>query len=179
MKPKSKSLVVLLSIALISTIVPGNSLLRGASAATETPHTSIEPAQQDAQAANALKQGRILLQRGHSDQALVNLQNALNLFKAANNAKGVAAANDALGDLYVRQGQYAVAVKYYQDAHDAFLQAVSKQGALETSFGMPDNEFNANLMLAKIGDTNYRMGKLAEASSAYGQMKVEKPDPSK
>jgi CHAT domain-containing protein len=179
MKPKSKSLVVLLSIALISTIVPGNSLLRGASAATETPHTSIEPAQQDAQAANALKQGRIQLQRGHSDQALVNLQNALNLFKAANNAKGVAAANDALGDLYVRQGQYAVAVKYYGDAHDAFLQAVSKQGALETSFGMPDNEFNANLMLAKIGDTNYRMGKTAEASSAYGQMKVEKPDPSK
>jgi CHAT domain-containing protein len=153
--------------------------LRVASAADSTTNESAEIPQQDAQAANALKQGRTLLKRGHSDQALANLQNALNLFKAANNAKGVAAANDALGDLYVRQGQYAVAVKYYGDAHDAFLQAASKQGALETSFGMPDNEFNANLMLAKIGDTNYRMGKTSEASSAYGQMKVEKPDPSK
>src|SRR5207253_6840271 len=90
-----------------------------------------------------------------------------------------AVANDALGDLYVRQGQYAVAIKYYQDAHDAFAQAVGQHGALETTFGMPDNEFNANLMLAKIGDTNYRMGKTSEASSAYAQMNVQKPDPSK
>jgi CHAT domain-containing protein len=179
MKPQSKSLVLLLSISLISTIIPGSPFVRGASAATGTPNASTALPPQDGQAANALKQGRILLKRGKSDQALVNLQNALNLFKAANNVKGVAVANDALGDLYVRQGQYAVAVKYYQDAHDAFAQAVGQHGALETTFGMPDNEFNANLMLAKIGDTNYRMGKTSEASSAYAQMNVQKPDPSK
>jgi len=42
-----------------------------------------------------------------------------------------------------------------------------------------DNEFNANLMLAKISDTNYRTGNVSEASSAYNQMKVQKPDSSK
>jgi CHAT domain-containing protein/tetratricopeptide (TPR) repeat protein len=180
MKHKSKSLVYLLALALISTIIPGNPMMRGASA--ETSRGSIPtppPAQQATQAAQALKQGRVLLKRGKADQALSSLQNALNLFKAAGNSKGVAASNDALGDLYVRQGQYNVALQYYQSAHDAFVEAVSKQGALETTLGMPDNEFNANLMLAKMGETNFRMGKVSEASSAYGQMKVVKPDPSK
>jgi CHAT domain-containing protein/tetratricopeptide (TPR) repeat protein len=180
MKHKSKSLVYILALTLISTIIPGNTMMVGASAGNSTTSVPAEPpAQQGAQAAQALKQGRILLKRGKADQALLSLQNALNLFKAAGNSKGVAAANDALGDLYVRQGQYNVALQYYQSAHDAFGEAASKQGALETSFGMPDNEFNANLMLAKIGDTNFRMGKISEASSAYGQMNVVKPDPSK
>lgn len=179
MKSKSKSLVALLSVSLVSTIVPGNPFLRGVRAEGSTANVSTELPPQGNQAADSLKQGRALLNRGKSDQALARLQNALNLFKAANNAKGVAASNDALGDLYARQGQYAVAVKYYQDAHDAYAQAVGQQGAVETTFGMPDNEFNANLMLAKIGDTNYRMGKNSEASSAYGQMNVQKPDPSK
>jgi CHAT domain-containing protein/tetratricopeptide (TPR) repeat protein len=177
MKPKSKSLVYLLSLALISTIIPGHSIALGADSTTSI---AAEPtAQQAGQPAQALKQGRILLKRGKADLALVQLQNALNGFKAAGNSKGVAAANDALGDLYVRQGQYNVALQYYQSAHDAFGAATGQQGALETTFGMPDNEFNANLMLAKIGDTNFRMGKVSEASAAYGQMKVEKPDPSK
>lgn len=180
MKHKSKSLVYILALALISTILPASSITRIASAAgSETNNTAEPSAQQGAQAAQALKQGRMLLKRGKADQALSSLQNALNLFKAAGNSKGVAASNDALGDLYVRQGQYNVALQYYQSAHDAFVEAASKQGALETTFGMPDNEFNANLMLAKIGETNFHMGKVSEASSAYGQMKVEKPDPSK
>jgi CHAT domain-containing protein len=178
MKPKSKSLVYLLSLSLISTIIPGNPFVGRARAANSATNVAAEPMQQPG-AAESLKQGRILLKRGKADQALARLQNALNLFKQAGNPKGVAASNDALGDLYVRQGQYAVAIKYYQDAHDAFREAASKQGALETTIGMPDNEFNANLMLAKIGDTNYRMGKISEASSAYGQMNVVKPDPSK
>jgi CHAT domain-containing protein len=180
MKPNSKSLVYLLSLTLISTVIPVNSITLGASAAGSTTNITAEPtAQQAGQAAQALKQGRILLKRGKADLALVQLQNALNGFKSASNSKGVAASNDALGDLYVRQGQYNVALQYYQSAHDAFGQATGQQGALETTFGMPDNEFNANLMLAKIGDTNFRMGKVSEASAAYGQMKVEKPDPSK
>src|SRR5205085_3403352 len=179
MKCKTKSLVFILSIALISTIIPGNQFLLNARASDSAANVSIEPEQQSEQAAEALHTGRNLLKRGQADQALVQLQNELNLFKAANDSRGVAAANDALGDLYVRQGQYAVAIKFYQDAHDAFVEAASKQGALETSFGMPDNEFNANLMLAKIGDTNYRTGNVSEASSAYNQMKVQKPDSSK
>ena len=179
MKFKSKSVVILLSVTLLSTIIPGNPFLLSARAGGSAANVSAGPQQQSDQAAEALRTGRNLLNRGQADQALVQLQNALNLFKAASDSKGIAAANDALGDLYVRQGQYAVAIKYYQDAHDAFVEAASKQGALENTFGMPDNEFNANLMLAKIGDTNYRMGNVSEASSAYNQMKAQKPDPSK
>ena len=175
MKPKSKSLVYLLSLALISTIIPGSAFATRAVNST----TTVSVIDAAPQAAQALKQGRALLKRGKADLALVQLQNALSQFKQAGNPKGVAAANDALGDLYVRQGQYTVAVKFYQDAQAAFREAASKQGALETTIGMPDNEFNANLMLAKIGDTYYRMGNVSEASSAYGQMQVVKPDPSK
>ncbi|MBA2734209.1 MAG: tetratricopeptide repeat protein, partial [Acidobacteria bacterium] len=180
MKPKSKSLSFLLSLSLVSTIIPGSSLAAFAGNGDLTTSGSApETAPQAGGAAQALKQGRVLLKRGKADLALVQLQNALSQFKQSGSPKGVAAANDALGDLYMRQGQYAVAVKYYQDAHSAFREAVSSQGALETTIGMPDNEFNANLMLAKIGDTYYRMGKTSEASSAYGQMNVVKPDPSK
>ncbi|HEX8708895.1 MAG TPA: CHAT domain-containing tetratricopeptide repeat protein [Pyrinomonadaceae bacterium] len=174
-----KSPVYLLVLALFLATVPGNPLaLRARAELGRTPAAN-EPAQQGSQAAEALKQGKVLLKRGKSDQALARLQTALSLFKQAGNSKGEAAANDALGDLYVRQGQYPVALNYYQGAREAFMSAAGKQGALETTFGMPDNEYNANLMLAKIGETNFRMGKVSEASAAYGQMKVEKPDPSK
>jgi CHAT domain-containing protein/tetratricopeptide (TPR) repeat protein len=182
MKPKSKSLASLLSLALISTIIPGSAFatLNKRAADSTTKGSVVESAPQAGQGAvQALKQGRALLKRGKADLALVQLQNALSQFKQGGNAKGVAAANDALGDLYVRQGQYTVAVKFYQDAQTAFREAASKQGALESTFGMPDNEFNANLMLAKIGDTHYRAGNVSEASSAYAQMQVVKPDPSK
>ncbi|MDT4898490.1 MAG: hypothetical protein QOH25_3567 [Acidobacteriota bacterium] len=181
MMHKSKSLVCLLSLALISTVIPGSAFaaLDGRAVGSTTPISVVEAQPQDGQAAQALKQGRILLKRGKADLALVQLQNALSQFKQGGNSKGVAAANDALGDLYARQGQYTVAVKFYQDAQAAFREAASKQGAVETSIGMPDNEFNANLMLAKIGDTYYRMGNISEASSAYAQMQVVKPDPSK
>jgi CHAT domain-containing protein len=175
MKLKSNLLVYSLILIFISSNIPAGVAAAFGSGPGPAPAVG-EPIQQ---AGQALKQGRVLLKRGKADLALASLQNALNLFKAANNAKGVAAANDALGDLYVRQGQYAVALKYYQSAHDAFGEATSQQGAVETTLGMPDNEFNANLMLAKIGDTNFRMGNISGASSAYGQMKVEKPDPSK
>lgn len=180
MKPKSKSLAYLLSLALVLTIIPGSAVasLGESGADSKTKASVSEPAPQGG-AAQALKQGRLLLKRGKADLALVQLQNALSQFKQSGSPKGVAASNDALGDLYVRQGQYAVAVKFYQDAHDAFREAQSKQGAMETAIGMPDNEFNANLMLAKIGETYYRMGNISESSSAYGRMQVVKPDPSK
>ncbi len=179
MKPKSKSLVYLLSLALILTIIPGSAVasLMGSGVDSKTnPSPTLAP---QGGAAQALKQGRLLLKRGKADLALVQLQNALSQFKQSGSPKGVAASNDALGDLYMRQGQYAVAVKFYHDAQTAFREAASQQGAVETAIGMPDNEFNANLMLAKIGDTYYRMGNVSESASAYSQMQVVKPDPSK
>ncbi|HEY5446985.1 MAG TPA: hypothetical protein VIJ87_21475, partial [Pyrinomonadaceae bacterium] len=39
-----------------------------------------------------------------------------------------------------------------------------------------DDKFNANLMLAKIGDVNFRLGKMSEALSAYSRMEVKKPE---
>ncbi|HEX8492009.1 MAG TPA: CHAT domain-containing tetratricopeptide repeat protein [Pyrinomonadaceae bacterium] len=181
MKPKLTPLVYVLAVALVLATLPASFIGTRAEdknnadsslAASATP-------QDKAQAGQALKQGRALLKRGKSDQALERLQFALKIFKQSNSPKGEAAANDALGDLYMRQGQYTVALNYYQGAHDAFRNAASKQGAMENTFGMPDNEYNANLMLAKIGEANYRAGRVAEASAAYGQMNVVKPDPTK
>jgi CHAT domain-containing protein/tetratricopeptide (TPR) repeat protein len=182
MKPKATPLVYALAVALMLATLPASLIgTRAEDKISVNPSAPLAaPTQGDkAQAGQALKQGRALLKRGKSDLALERLQTALKLFKQSNSPKGEAAANDALGDLYMRQGQYGVALNYYQGAHDAFRAAASKQGAMENTFGMPDNEYNANLMLAKIGEANYRAGRVAEASAAYGQMNVVKPDPTK
>src|SRR5690242_21124132 len=73
--------------------------------------TSAAPVQQSDQASTALHEGRRLLKRGRADQALVQLRNALNLYTAAKNSSGVAATHNELGDLYLRQGQYPVALE--------------------------------------------------------------------
>src|SRR5437867_3229128 len=144
----------------------------------------------------ALSQGRALLKQGHADQALGYLQTALNAYTQANNPRGIAASQDGLGDLYMIQGQYAVALDHYQKAYQAFASAAgsdqTNQAAANSVAGLAgstagaatqaagtiaaNNAFNANLMLAKIGDTNYRFGRMSEASSAYGMMTVKKPE---
>jgi CHAT domain-containing protein len=157
------------------------------------------PASPDPQTdpSTSLSRGRALLKQGHADQALGLLEAALKDFTAAKNARGIAAAEDALGDLYLVQGQYKVALDHYQKAYQAFASGrgsdASSQAAANTAAGMTgsstaaaatdtagtaaaDNGFNANLMLAKIGDTNYRLGRLPEAASAYLSMSVKKPE---
>lgn len=134
----------------------------------------------------ALQEGRRLLKRGKSDQALSQLQKALNLYTAAKNNHGIAATENELGDLYLRQGDYNVALDHYKRALTGFVGADKKneQTAAAASLvdsrlanaNIADDKFNANLMLAKIGDVNFRLGRLAEASSAYGQMVVKKPE---
>src|SRR6266436_1755299 len=74
----------------------------------------------------ALSRGRALLKQGHADQALGSLESALSLFTQSNNSRGVAAAQDALGDLYLIQGQYKVALDHYRSAYEAFASAGSK-----------------------------------------------------
>ena len=59
--------------------------------------------QQADQAGPALREGRRLLKRGRADQALIQLRNALNLYTAAKNNSGIAAAHNELGNLYLRQ----------------------------------------------------------------------------
>ena len=136
-----------------------------------------------------------MLRQGHADQALGNLETALNLYTQTNNSRGIAAAEDALGDLYMIQGQYKVALDHFQKAYQAFVVARGQDdktssaansvagraggtasAATETATSTADNGFNANLMLAKIGDTNYRLGQIQEASMAYLTMTVKKPE---
>ncbi|HYK20761.1 MAG TPA: CHAT domain-containing protein [Pyrinomonadaceae bacterium] len=145
-----------------------------------------EPQQTD-QAGAALREGRRLLKRGQADQALIQLRNALNLYTAAKNNSGMAAAHNELGDLYLRQGQYQVALDHYQKALEGFM-AGDKREAVNTAAvsaiapaaapvaAVGDDKYNANLMLAKIGDVNFRLGRTAESQAAYGRMVVKKPE---
>ncbi|MCA1577269.1 MAG: CHAT domain-containing protein [Acidobacteria bacterium] len=142
------------------------------------------PVQANAPAANvqqtdgagaALREGRRLLKRGRADQALIQLRNALNLYTAAKNSSGIAAAHNELGNLYLRQGQYPVALENYQKALDGFL-AFEKKDVVNAAVGLGDDKFNANLMLAKIGDVNFRLGNANDSRSAYGRMVVQKPE---
>jgi CHAT domain-containing protein/tetratricopeptide (TPR) repeat protein len=133
-----------------------------------------------------LREGRRLLKRGKADEALGQLQAALKLYTAAKNNHGIAAANNELGDLYLRQGQYNVALDHYQRALDGFVRGDKKQAEATAAASMvdsrlananiADDKFNANLMLAKIGDVNFRLGRFAEAGAAYGQMQAKKPE---
>jgi CHAT domain-containing protein len=132
--------------------------------------------QQTDQAGAALREGKRLLKRGHADLALIQLRTALNLYTSAKNNSGIAAAHNELGDLYLRQGQYQIALDNYQKALDGFLAPDPKKAAAEAMTGLGDDKYNANLMLAKIGDVNFRLGKLAESRAAYDRMVVKKPE---
>src|SRR5689334_6913236 len=150
-------------------------------------------AQQTDQAGTALHEGRRLLKRGQADKALIQLRNALNLYTAAKNNSGIAAAHNELGDLYMRQGQYAVALDHYQKAFEGFFAGNPKQDAVTSGVAsaaapaavttaasaaasIADDKYNANLMLAKIGDVNFRLGKTADSRAAYSRMVVKKPE---
>lgn len=132
--------------------------------------------QQADQAGAALREGRRLLKRGRADQALIQLRTALNLYTSAKNNSGMAATHNELGDLYLRQGQYQIALDNYQKALDGFLAPDPKKEAVNAVAGLGDDKYNANLMLAKIGDVNYRLGKIGDAQAAYGRMVVKKPE---
>jgi CHAT domain-containing protein len=126
--------------------------------------TNVEATPLQTDPKSALDQGRKLLKRGKADQALGLLEQALKGFTAASDQKGVAVAEDTLGDLYNRQGQYGVALDHYQKARSAY--------------GSATDTYNSNLMLAKVADMYFRQGNVGEARSAYSQMSVTKPDTS-
>ena len=132
--------------------------------------------QQTDQAGAALREGRRLLKRGRADQALIQLRTALNLYTSAKNNSGIAATHNELGDLYLRQGQYQIALDNYQKALDGFLAFDPKKAAAEAMTGLGDDKYNANLMLAKIGEVNFRLARIAESRAAYSRMVVKKPE---
>jgi CHAT domain-containing protein len=139
-------------------------------------HANTPVVQQADQAGAALREGSRLLKRGRADQALIQLRTALNLYTTAKNNSGIAATHNELGDLYLRQGQYQVALDNYQKALDGFLAFDAKKAAADAVVGLGDDKYNANLMLAKIGDVNFRLGKIAESRAAYDRMVVKKPE---
>ena len=184
------------TIKTFAVFVLSTSLLCGVTVTTfssEIAGATTSPVQQTDQAGAALHEGRRLLKRGKADQALGQLQTALNLYTTANNRKGIAAAHNELGDLYMRQGQNKTALAHYQQAYDALTGAViqeqknaaaagtaarmvpnSKAGtAVDTAASASDTGFNAQLLLAKIGDTNYRLGELRTAAASYARMTSE------
>ncbi|HZI62716.1 MAG TPA: CHAT domain-containing tetratricopeptide repeat protein [Pyrinomonadaceae bacterium] len=132
--------------------------------------------QQTDQAGAALREGKRLLKRGRADQALIQLRTALNLYTSAKNNSGIAATHNELGDLYMRQGQYQIALDNYQKALDGFLAFDPAKAAAEAMTGLGDDKFNANLMLAKIGEVNFRVARIADSRAAYSRMVVKKPE---
>ncbi|HVQ38272.1 MAG TPA: CHAT domain-containing protein [Pyrinomonadaceae bacterium] len=153
------------------------------------------PVQQADQASTALKEGRRLLKRGKADQALGKLQTALTLYTTAKNGHGIAAAHKELGDLYLRQGQDKIALEHYQQAYQALTGVLGKEqseaaatgsaaqmldsragAAADTAASIKDTGFNAQLLLAKMGDTHYRLGRMSDASSSYARMSPRKPE---
>lgn len=108
--------------------------------------------------------GRRLLRRGEAGEALVHLENALKLYKQGADKSGEAATYDLLGQLYEQQGRYGLALEHFQAALKIYTEPKAKH-----------SEYNANLMLAKIGNMYYRQGDLATARSAYEKMSVKKP----
>src|SRR6201988_4634932 len=146
--------------------------------ASTSESASSSPQQSD-QAGTALHEGRRLLKRGQADKALIQLKNALNLYTAAKNNSGIAATHNELGDLYLRQGQYQVALDHYQKAFDGFIAGDPKRDAVASGVAAAtggDDRYNANLMLAKMGEVNFRLGRTADSKSAYGRMVTKKPE---
>jgi tetratricopeptide (TPR) repeat protein len=135
-----------------------------------------------AAAQSALREGKALLRQGKSNEAIGKLDSALRAFAASKSNRGQAAAHDALGELYERGGQYDIARTHYTQAHEAFTRAAaiakSSEAATE-AIGFEDasgNAYNANLMLAKIGNMYAQTGKLSEARAAFERMNAVKPE---
>ncbi len=165
--------------------------LNSASLFVQTSVTAAPP--QTDQAREALSEGRKLLKHGKNDKALIQLQTALRLYTAANKPSGIAASHDQLGDLYMRQGQYNVALDHYQKSFEGFVNLKKPDNSAATAgvasvagstaaagvdaaASIADDKFNANLLLGKIGEVNFRLGKIQEATNAYNRMDVKKPE---
>ncbi len=110
----------------------------------------------------ALARATDLLHRNRPEQALGVLLEALPLFKQAGDPKSEAAAHDVLGDAFARLGQSGQALREYRRA----------QGMLRAAGA----GVNADLVLAKAGELNSRMGGAAEASADFAQMLGGRPD---
>ncbi|HEV3470293.1 MAG TPA: CHAT domain-containing protein [Pyrinomonadaceae bacterium] len=130
-------------------------------------------------AAAERERGRALLRRGRAAEALVHLERALQLFVQEGGQPGAALTRDLLGELYERQGRYDLALEHYEGAHQIFAELAARderRGALAGALSARWAAYNANLMLAKVGQMHFRRGDAARARQAFSRMQVRKPD---
>ncbi|HZT58216.1 MAG TPA: CHAT domain-containing protein [Pyrinomonadaceae bacterium] len=159
----------------------GGAPVRAAGSSTLT-RGAAASVQQPGDPAGEREQGRALLHRGKAADALVHLERALKGFQAAGDKSGEASTRDLMGELYERQGRYDIAQQNYDDAYKiyaAMAASESREGALVASLSTQEGAYNANLMLAKIGEMQYRRGDANAAREAFSRMRVAKPDTDK
>jgi CHAT domain-containing protein/tetratricopeptide (TPR) repeat protein len=128
------------------------------------------------------EQGRALLRRGRAAEALVRLERALELFRQQNDRPGEASVRDLLGDLYERQGQFDAALRHYEAAYEIFSRMAAREGRQPEIVGAlstQEGTYNANLMLAKMGQARLRRGDTSGARSSFARMRVVVPEKDK
>jgi CHAT domain-containing protein/tetratricopeptide (TPR) repeat protein len=106
-------------------------------------------------ARDKLEQGRSLLAHFKFYAALAPLSEALKSYKSGGDMNGIGVSSDALGDLYLQEGQYEVALGYFQSARQAFV--ANKE------------MLNASLLISKIGETYLLLDNLAQAKAVFAQ----------
>ena len=104
-------------------------------------------------ARDKLEQGRNLLAHFKFYAALAPLSEVLKSYKSGGDMNGIGVTSDALGDLYLQEGQYEVALGYFQSARQAFV--ANKE------------MLNASLMISKIGETYLLLDNIAEAKAVF------------
>jgi len=161
MRHNRSALIMSLLGSMILAASPFSSISSRSFSAAKTTQTAKEQA---GGADSQRELGRRALRHGDAGKALVNLENALKQYREAGNKSGEAATLDLLGELYEQQGRYDLAFEHFQGAHKIYADPHAKAA-----------EYNANLMLAKIGNMHYRQGNLAAARSAYTLMNVKEP----
>ncbi len=172
------AIVRLLCCALIVAVMPCAPLLSASGVNSSVTVAAAQTGPADGAMAELVR-GQALLRRGRASEALIQLENALKLFRQAGNKRGEAAAHDLLGELYERQGRYKVALEHFTDAHEIFTAdaaAASQNNLVGANAVRQFSSYNANLMMAKIGNMHYRQGQAVEARAAYGRMNVTKPE---
>lgn len=154
-----------LVVSLLAPLILASNNLSSVSSSSRLLAPATQTAKEQAGGANDEREaGRNALRHGEAGAALVHLENALRLYKASGEKAGEAATHDLLGELYEQQGRYAVALEHYQSAYNIYAAPDAKTDA-----------YNANLMLAKIGNMHYRQRDFGAASNDYNRMKVKKP----
>ena len=106
-----------------------------------------------------LDQGRDLLSHFKFYGALSPLTDALKSYNRSRDQNGIGVTSDALGDLYLQEGQYEVALRYFIAARQAFI---ANKEAL-----------NSNLILSKIGETYLLLDKISEAKGVFTQFPLQ------